>query len=102
MRKRMHQIKFRLDDEELLLLKRNLKSSGYSMSEYFRVLMQNGEIKIVSAEVMQDIRKQIRGVGRNINQIARLAHISGKVSMETLKDIAAAQEKLEHQLGRLL
>ncbi len=72
------------------------------MSEYFRVLMQDGEIKIVSAEVMQDIRKQIRGVGRNINQITRLAHISGKVSMETLKDIAAAQEKLEHQLGRLL
>ena len=73
-----------------------------TMTGYFRTLIADGEIKIVSAEVMQDIRKQIRGVGRNINQITRLAHISGKVSMETLKDIAAAQEKLEHQLGRLL
>ena len=42
-----------------------------------------------------------RGVGRNINQMAKLAHISGKVSTGTLYQISDAQEKLEQQVERL-
>ncbi len=47
------------------------------------------------------LQKQVKGVGRNVNQITRLAHISGKVSLETLRQISAAQEKIEQQLERL-
>ena len=50
---------------------------------------------------MQDVQRQVRGVGRNINQMAKLAHISGKVSMGTLYQISDAQEKLEQQVERL-
>ena len=55
-----------------------------SMSKFFRVLILSGEVKVLSPEFVRDIQRQVRGVGRNINQIARLAHISGKVSKETL------------------
>ncbi len=72
-----------------------------SMSRFFRVLILSGEVKVLSPEFVRDIQRQVRGVGRNVNQLTRLAHISGKVSMETLRQISAQQEKLEQMLERL-
>ena len=43
-------------------------------------------------------QRQVRGVGRNINQMAKLAHISGKVSTGTLYQNSDAQEKLDNRL----
>lgn len=101
MRKRTNQIIVRLSDQEMLLLRRKLKANGMTMTGYFRALIVSGEIKTLPPELMQDVQRQVRGVGRNINQITRLAHISGKVSLETLRQISAAQEKIEQQLERL-
>lgn len=101
MRKRVHQIKFRLDDDELMLLRRKLRESNLPMAEYFRRLLVYGEIKIYPSAFVADMQKQVKGVGRNVNQITRLAHISGKVPLETLRQISAAQEKIEQQLERL-
>lgn len=72
-----------------------------TMTGYFRALIVSGEIKALPPELMQDVQRQVRGVGRNINQMAKLAHISGKVSMGTLYQISDAQEKLEQQVERL-
>ena len=101
MRKRTNQIIVRLSDQEMLLLRRKLKANGMTMTWYFRALIVSGEIKTLPPELMQDVQRQVRGVGRNINQMAKLAHISGKVSMGTLYQISDAQEKLEQQVERL-
>lgn len=101
MRKRTNQIIVRLSDQEMLLLRRKLKANGMTMTGYFRALIVSGEIKTMPPELMQDVQRQVRGVGRNINQMAKLAHISGKVSMGTLYQISDAQEKLEQQVERL-
>ena len=101
MRKRTNQIIVRLSDQEMLLLRRKLKANGMTMTGYFRALVVSGEIKTLPPELMQDVQRQVRGVGRNINQMAKLAHISGKVSMGTLYQISDAQEKLEQQVERL-
>lgn len=101
MRKRTNQIIVRLSDQEMLLLRRKLKANGMTMTRYFRALIVSGEIKTLPPELMQDVQRQVRGVGRNINQMAKLAHISGKVSMGTLYQISDAQEKLEQQVERL-
>lgn len=101
MRKRTNQIIVRLSDQEMLLLRRKLKANGMTMTGYFRALIVSGEIKTLPPELMQDVQHQVRGVGRNINQMAKLAHISGKVSMGTLYQISDAQEKLEQQVERL-
>ena len=93
MRKRTNQIIVRLSDQEMLLLRRKLKANGMTMTGYFRALIVSGEIKTLPPELMQDVQRQVRGVGRNINQMAKLAHISGKVSMGTLYQISDAQEK---------
>ena len=101
MRKRTNQIIVRLSDQEMLLLRRKLKANGMTMTGYFRALIVSGEIKTLPPELMQDVQRQVRGVGHNINQMAKLAHISGKVSMGTLYQISDAQEKLEQQVERL-
>ena len=101
MRKRTNQIIVRLSDQEMLLSRRKLKANGMTMTGYFRALIVSGEIKTLPPELMQDVQRQVRGVGRNINQMAKLAHISGKVSMGTLYQISDAQEKLEQQVERL-
>lgn len=101
MRERVHQIKIRLNDEELSLLRRKVQESGLSMTKFFRTWIVSGEVKTLSPELVKDMQRQIRGVGRNVNQITKLAHISGKVSMETLLQISAAQEKIEKLLARL-
>ena len=101
MRKRNNQIIVRLSDQEMLLLRRKLKANGMTMTGYFCALIVSGEIKTLPPELMQDVQRQVRGVGRNINQMAKLAHISGKVSMGTLYQISDAQEKLEQQVERL-
>ena len=101
MRKRTNQIIVRLSDQEMLLLRRKLKANGMTMTGYFRALIVSGEIKTLPPELMQVVQRQVRGVGRNINQMAKLAHISGKVSMGTLYQISDAQEKLEQQVERL-
>lgn len=101
MRKRTNQIIVRLSDQEMLLLRRKLKANGMTMTGYFRALIVSEEIKTLPPELMQDVQRQVRGVGRNINQMAKLAHISGKVSMGTLYQISDAQEKLEQQVERL-
>lgn len=101
MRKRTNQIIVRLSDQEVLLLRRKLKANGMTMTGYFRALIVSGEIKTLPPELMQDVQRQVRGVGRNINQMAKLAHISGKVSTGTLHQISDVQEKLEQQVERL-
>ena len=55
MRKRNHQIIVRLDDEELLMLKRKIHRSDLTMAEYFRLLIENGEIKMIGQDVQQDM-----------------------------------------------
>ena len=101
MRRHANQIIIRLNDEELSLLRRKVQESGLSMTKFFRTVIVSGEVKPLPPELVTDMQRQIRGVGRNVNQITKLAHISGKVSMETLLQISAAQEKIEKLLARL-
>ena len=101
MRRRANQIIIRLNDEELSLLRRKVQESGLSMTKFFRTVIVSGEVKPLPPELVTDMQRQIRGIGRNVNQITKLAHISGKVSMETLLQISAAQEKIEKLLARL-
>ena len=101
MRRRANQIIIRLNDEELSLLRRKVQESGLSMTKFFRTVIVSGEVKPLPPELVTDMQRQIRGIGRNVHQITKLAHISGKVSMETLRQISAAQEKIEKLLARL-
>lgn len=84
------------------MLREKLSSSHLSIAEYFRRMLTSSEVKTIPLEVLRDVQKQVRGVGRNVNQIVKLAHISGNVPREALARLAAEQEKIEEQLERLM
>ena len=101
MRNCIHQIKFRLNDEELALLRKKLEDSGMSMTKFFRTLIYIGKVVVLPPELLRDIQRQVRGAGRNVNQITKMAHIHGIVSADDLRRVAAEQEKLEWALRQL-
>lgn len=101
MRKRSHQIIVRLDDEELLTLKRKIIRSDLTMAEYFRLLIVNGEITMIDPEVQRDMRRKLQGIAVNVNQMARLAHMSGSADRETLQKISWQLEKIEKEFEKL-
>lgn len=101
MRNRIHQIKFRLNDEELEVLRKKVEDSGMSMTDFLRALVNNGNVVVLSPDLLRDIQRQVRGAGRNINQITKMAHIYGTVSAGDLRRVSAEQEKLEQALRQL-
>lgn len=101
MRRRANQIIIRLNDEELSLLRKKVADSGMSMTKFFRTLIYTGKVVVLPPELLRDIQRQVRGAGRNVNQIVKMAHIYGKVSIDDLRRIAAEQEKLELALRQL-
>lgn len=101
MRRRANQIIIRLNDEELFLLREKVADSGMSMAKFFRTLIYAGKVVVLPPELLRDIQRQVRGAGRNVNQVVKMAHIYGKVSTDDLRRIAAEQKKLELALRQL-
>ena len=72
-----------------------------SMTKFFRTLIYIGKVVVLPPELLRDIQRQVRGAGRNVNQITKMAHIHGIVSADDLRRVAVEQEKLEWTLRQL-
>ena len=72
-----------------------------SMTKFFRTLIYIGKVVVLPPELLRDIQRQVRGAGRNVNQITKMAHIRGIDSADDLRRVAAEQEKLEWALRQL-
>ncbi len=70
MRKRNHDIKIRLSDEELEYLESLVKKTGLSRESYIRNLINLIVPNEMPSEEFLDTIKQLRRIGNNLNQIA--------------------------------
>jgi len=70
-----------LNDDELFILKEKSQSVGMDASNYIRHLIVGYKPKEKPPEEFYNNFKEIRRIGKNINQIARLASSTGKVDM---------------------
>ena len=117
MRKRNKAITIRLSEEEYLELIKLVKQSGQTLQKYIIDASLKGQITSAD-EVMEfknrniilaDIDRQLRGMGTNINQMARVANSIGIIpSVNRLDEIAVEVSQIkdevreEWQLTRLL
>lgn len=69
-RSRPNQIKIRLSDEELSILKSKVQQSGKTQQEFFISLINNSTI--VNLEELNPIYVELKRQGNNQNQIARV------------------------------
>ena len=117
MRKRNKAITIRLSEQEYLEMIKLVKQSGQRLQKYIIDASLKGQ-STSADEVMElknrniilaDIDRQLRGLGTNINQMARVANSTGIIpSVNRLDEIAVEVSQVkdevreEWQLTRLL
>lgn len=71
-RSRPNQIKIRLSDEELQILKEKVALSGKTQQDFFIHLIKNKKIiNNDSVNILTEIFKELKREGNNLNQIAK-------------------------------
>lgn len=79
MRVRERQIKIYTTFEEYKDIKQRADKSGLTMSDYIRNRSVGYELKEKPPLEFYEALKQVRAVGNNLNQIARLANATGMI-----------------------
>lgn len=101
MRKRTHQIKIWMNDEEYGLLLDKMKGSGQTRQNVMISALKDttitteeeiGEL-MHSNSLMADLLKQLRGMATNINQMAHMANATGQIA--SINELA----KLNNQIS---
>lgn len=83
--KRNKQFVIRLSEEELEKLNNDVKRTAYCREEYVRQLIKgNTPVELPSSDYREIIR-QIRRIGYNIDQIAKVAHTKGFIDSLSYK-----------------
>ena len=93
--KRSRKITFRVNEDEFLRLKRNVKKSGYSQEAYIRTLLSGYTPKESPTLDYLALMKELRAIGNRMNQIAVKANAIGFIKAnEYEKNVDALWLKL--------
>ena len=79
MRTRQHRIAFHLNDREMDNFDRAVKKSGLNYSAYIRHLINSRIPQERPPREYFELLRELRAIGRNINQIAFVANASGSI-----------------------
>ena len=91
--------KFRVSKEEAKLIENKFRNSGYkSKSDFFRIMIFQGQIIKVSDEYLSDFRRKFTIVSNNINQIALRLNASGNIYPEDIAEIKNGVNEIWQQL----
>lgn len=88
MRKRTHQIKIWMNDEEYALLLDKMQRSGQTRQNVMISALKEATITTEEEiselkrgnSLMADLLKQLRGMATNINQVAHMANATGQIA----------------------
>jgi len=81
-RKRTKTIKVRLTEDELNSLNEKVKLTGLSREKYIRALIEGHDIKALPPDTFHSVIFHLRHIGSNLNQIARVANITGEIDTQ--------------------
>lgn len=91
-----------LNEDENRILKEKAKKVGMSESAYMRNLILGYKPKEQPTEIIYEMMNQIRGIGTNLNQIARKANSLGMIDVPYYKNAYDKICKLEKRLNEEL
>lgn len=78
-RKRKHRVPIRLDDDEYEKLKEWSIAAKRTMSDYLRELLKDSQPVAFPPIEYQEVLRELRKIGINLNQLASKAHTLGFV-----------------------
>lgn len=79
MRQKNKELHIRFNDDELAKFNKLLKQSGLRQSEFLRKTTLQNKLIIIPKDELTEIHKQLKAVGNNINQLAKMANITGNI-----------------------
>ena len=98
-RARKREIKFRVNDEEFLIIRRKMIMARMRNREAFiRKMLIEGVIINVDTTPLEEIFYEMHMIGTNINQIAKVANTNGSVSQTELQDLKERVNEIWHIL----
>ena len=108
MRKRNKAITFRMSDEEYSVLEKKVEESGQTLQSYLissslgAVITSKEEVDFIKEKnkIYEDMDKQLRGMGTNLNQLAHVANGYGEIpSIDILFDILSEVRKIRKEVN---
>lgn len=98
-RTRPREIKFRVTDEEFLIIRRKMIMSRMRNREAFiRKMLIEGVIVNVDTAPLEDIFYEMHKIGTNVNQIAKVANTNGTISQDEFKELKEKVNEIWHIL----
>lgn len=99
-RKRIKQVKFFVDEEELERINQKIELSGYTKSDYLRAAALDKEILKIDGlkELFIEIKKQ----GTNLNQIVKAINMGNISNLGSLKELELEYQKINNVLSELI
>ncbi len=92
-------ISFRVSEAEYQQIEAKANKAGMSISAYVRTASLRHRITVVDG--LKDFTAQLKGIGRNLNQLATLANM-GRIQTVGLDDVLESLRKIYDQLTRLV
>ncbi len=89
-RSRKHRIEVAMNDQEYEEFMKHIKECGLSKQSYLLQLIKNRIPQPLPSDDFQEVIRQLRRIGNNINQVATIANKNG--SIDILKFNTAKQE----------
>ena len=80
--------------EEKILNDKMLKANKKFFSSFARVMLLNGEVKVIDFELLKQVRYELNRIGNNINQTVRLANENRNIDEEKINEIIKLQDEL--------
>lgn len=100
--KRIHNIKVRLNDEEYEFYKTKMERSGCrTISQFIRNCVINSYIFNIDTSMLIDIKKLVKSISNNINQIALRVNFQGSVYKEDIDEIKSRINDIYKQLNNI-
>ena len=98
MKPRSIKITVRLSEIEHHHLKTQTKLTGLSGEALMRSLLKGTDVKPRPTEELSTLLRQLSAIGNNINQIARIANGTGRISKEDFEAIKEMQSRIWYLL----
>lgn len=88
-------IQFRVSDAEERLIRNKAEKSGLKMSEYIRKSAMSDKFIVADNASLYRLNSNIRMIGNNVNQIARVANTCNSVTAKDISDLQIHIKKVD-------
>lgn len=99
---RNKQILLRVTEREMELINKKVNVSGFSREKYLRTMAIEGRIFKQDLESIRMLAAEIKKIGVNINQIAKIANETGSVESDLTDDLKRQMEEIWRELKSTL